>query len=117
MGGFAGRALVELVLTGVVCGVLGVQVVLRRLAFFTKSLGHVTFLGIVAASITQVDVKIGAGVAAMAAVALIGRGGVASRRRCSGLATRSVSTAGFPKRSRCTAGCSTSRRRVRPGRR
>jgi ABC-type Mn2+/Zn2+ transport system permease subunit len=80
MGGFAGRALVELVLTGVVCGVLGVQVVLRRLAFFTETLGHITFLGIVAASITQVDVKIGAGLTAMGAVAVMGRGGVASRR-------------------------------------
>lgn len=35
MTGFAERALIELVLTGMVCGVLGVQVVLRRLAFFS----------------------------------------------------------------------------------
>jgi ABC-type Mn2+/Zn2+ transport system permease subunit len=35
--------------------------VLRRLAFFAETLGHVTFLGIVAVLITQVDVKIGAG--------------------------------------------------------
>lgn len=80
MGGFAGRALMELTLLGAVCGVLGVQVVLRRLAFFTETLGHVAFLGIVVATVTQVDVKIGAGSAAMAAVALISRGGDAARR-------------------------------------
>ncbi|MEU6750018.1 metal ABC transporter permease [Spirillospora sp. NPDC046719] len=57
MTGFAGRALVELVLTAVVCGVLGVQVVLRRLAFFTHALGHVAFLDIVAASVAGADLN------------------------------------------------------------
>jgi ABC-type Mn2+/Zn2+ transport system permease subunit len=79
MSGFAGKALVELVLTGVVCGVLGVQVVLRRLAFFTETLGHIAFLGIVTATIAGVDIKIGAGVAAVGAFAVVARGGVASR--------------------------------------
>jgi ABC-type Mn2+/Zn2+ transport system permease subunit len=79
MGGFAGRALVELALVGAVCGVLGVQVVLRRLAFFTETLGHIAFLGIVAATVIEVDVKIGAGVAAVSAVAVMARGGIASR--------------------------------------
>jgi ABC-type Mn2+/Zn2+ transport system permease subunit len=49
-----GRAALELVLTGVTCGALGVQVVLRRLAFFTETLGHVVFLGIVAATVAVV---------------------------------------------------------------
>lgn len=75
MSGLAGRALVELVLTGAVCGVLGVQVVLRRLAFFTQTLGHITFLGIVVASIAGADIKIGAGAAAGCAVVVMGRGG------------------------------------------
>jgi ABC-type Mn2+/Zn2+ transport system permease subunit len=75
MTGLAGRALIELVLTGAVCGVLGVQVVLRRLAFFTETLGHITFLGIIAATVTGVDVKIGAAVAAACAVAVTGSGG------------------------------------------
>ncbi|WP_425547304.1 metal ABC transporter permease [Actinomadura vinacea] len=54
----------ELILTGMVCGVLGVQAVLRRLAYFTEALGHVAFLGIVAA-VAGADVKIGAELAAV----------------------------------------------------
>jgi ABC-type Mn2+/Zn2+ transport system permease subunit len=80
VGGFAGRALVELVLTGATCGVLGVQVVLRRLGFFAESLGHVTFLGIVVAVILGADITVGAGVAAPCAVAVMSRAGLASRR-------------------------------------
>ncbi|MEV5703631.1 metal ABC transporter permease [Actinoallomurus sp. NPDC052274] len=79
MSALTERALTELLLTGGVCGVLGVQVVLRRLAFFTETLGHVTFLGIVAAAVVGADIKIGAGIAAVGAVAVMGRGGVASR--------------------------------------
>jgi ABC-type Mn2+/Zn2+ transport system permease subunit len=85
MSGFAGRALTELVLIGAVCGALGVQVMLRRLAFFTETLGHITFLGIVAATVTGIDIKIGAAVAAACAVAVTGRDGVATRHRHSGV--------------------------------
>ncbi|GAA4620170.1 metal ABC transporter permease [Actinoallomurus vinaceus] len=80
MSGLSERALLELVLTGAVCGALGVQVVLRRLAFFTETFGHITFLGIVAATITGTDIKLGAGLAAMCAVAVTSRHGIASRR-------------------------------------
>lgn len=75
-----GRAALELVLTGMTCGALGVQVVLRRLAFFTETLGHVVFLGIVAATVVGVGLMPGAAVAAAGAVALAGRGGAASAR-------------------------------------
>jgi manganese/iron transport system permease protein len=81
MSGLTWRALTELTVTGALCGVLGVQVVLRRLAFFTESLGHLTFLGIIAATVTEIDVRIGAIVAAMGAVVVMGRGGIASRRQ------------------------------------
>jgi ABC-type Mn2+/Zn2+ transport system permease subunit len=84
MGGFAGRAAVELVLVGTACGALGVQVVLRRLAFFTETLGHVVFLGIVAATVLGADLRLGAALAAAGAVALVGRGPV-STVRSSGL--------------------------------
>jgi ABC-type Mn2+/Zn2+ transport system permease subunit len=81
MNGLTGRALAELLLIGALCGVLGVQIVLRRLAFFTESLGHVAFLGIIAATVAKVDVKIGAALAAVGAAAVMGRGGIASRRQ------------------------------------
>ncbi|GAA4490743.1 metal ABC transporter permease [Actinoallomurus oryzae] len=78
MTGFGVRAAAELIFTGATCGSLGVQVVLRRLAFFTETLGHVAFLGIVAATIVGSDIKLGAAVAAAGAVALSGRGRIAS---------------------------------------
>lgn len=81
MSGLTWRALTELTVTGAICGVLGVHVVLRRLAFFTESLGHITFLGIIVATVTEIDIKIGATVAAMGAVAVMGRGGIAPRRQ------------------------------------
>jgi manganese/iron transport system permease protein len=81
MSGLTWRALTELTVTGALCGVLGVQVVLRRLAFFTESLGHITFLGIIVATVSEIDIKIGATVAAMGAVTVMGRGGIASRRQ------------------------------------
>jgi manganese/iron transport system permease protein len=80
MGGFAERAAVELVLVGTACGALGVQVVLRRLAFFTETLGHVVFLGIVAATVVNTDIRVGAALAAAGAVVLARRGTVATAR-------------------------------------
>jgi ABC-type Mn2+/Zn2+ transport system permease subunit len=44
------RALVEIVLLAVLAGVLGAWIVLRRLAFFTHSVGTATFPGLVVAS-------------------------------------------------------------------
>ena len=81
MSALTGRALTELLLVGALCGVLGVQTVLRRLAFFTHTVGHISLLGIVAATVAGLDIKIGAALAATGAVAVMGRGGIASRRQ------------------------------------
>ena len=88
------RATAEVLLAGALAGLIGVQVVLRRLAFFTMALTHATFPGVVAASIIGVNIFVG-GVAAGAVVAL----GVAalSRRRGqnSAAATGVMISAGF----------------------
>src|ERR1051325_10858881 len=72
------RAAAEVVLAGALAGLIGVQVVLRRLSFFTMALTHATFPGVVLASIIGVNIMLG-GVVAGSVVAL----GVAalSRRR------------------------------------
>ena len=48
---FFRRALVEAVLVGIVAGVVGVHVMLRRLPFFVVAMSHATFPGVVLASI------------------------------------------------------------------
>jgi ABC-type Mn2+/Zn2+ transport system permease subunit len=63
------RATAEVVLVGALAGLVGVQVVLRRLSFFTMALTHATFPGVVAASIIGVNIYLG-GVAAGTVVAL-----------------------------------------------
>jgi ABC-type Mn2+/Zn2+ transport system permease subunit len=57
---FAQRALVEVVLVGVLCGVVGVHVLLRRLTFFAMTMGHATFPGVAVAALLGVDLLIGA---------------------------------------------------------
>jgi ABC-type Mn2+/Zn2+ transport system permease subunit len=73
------RAVVEVVLAGALAGLVGVQVVLRRLSFFTMALTHATFPGVVAASIIGVNILIGGavagGVIALAVAALTRRRG------------------------------------------
>ena len=73
------RATAEVVLVGALAGLIGVQVVLRRLSFFTMALTHATFPGVVAAAIIGVDIYLG-GVVAGAVVAL----GVAALSRRQG---------------------------------
>lgn len=80
---FMQRALVEAVLVGVVCGAVGVHVLLRRLPFFTLALGHATFPGVVLASLLGVDLLLGAGmfgIAVVLAVAFLGASGQGSGR-------------------------------------
>ncbi|MFI1990847.1 metal ABC transporter permease [Actinoplanes sp. NPDC020271] len=88
------RATAEVILVGLLAGLIGVQVVLRRLSFFTMALTHATFPGVVAASIIGVNILIGGAVAG-AAVAL----GVAALTRRRGqdaaAATGVVLSAGF----------------------
>jgi ABC-type Mn2+/Zn2+ transport system permease subunit len=68
--GFVRRAAVELALVGSACGALGVQVVLRRMAFYTETLGHVAFPGVLVAAIAGKSLALGAAVTSAAAVAL-----------------------------------------------
>ena len=58
---FARRALLEAVMVGGLCGVVGVHVLLRRLPFFTMALGHATFPGVVLAALLGVNLFLGAG--------------------------------------------------------
>lgn len=72
---FAQRALLEAVMIGIVSGVIGVHVLLRRLPFFTLAMGHATFPGVVLAALAGVNLLLGAGVFGMlvvVAVALLG---------------------------------------------
>jgi manganese/iron transport system permease protein len=72
---FAQRALLESVMVGIVSGVIGVHVLLRRLPFFTLAMGHATFPGVVLAALLGVNLLLGAGIFGMlvvVAVALLG---------------------------------------------
>lgn len=56
---FFQRALVEAVLVGVVAGVVGVHVLLRRLPFFVVAMSHATFPGVVIASMLGCSLFLG----------------------------------------------------------
>ena len=68
---YAQRALVEVVLVGVLCGVVGVHVVLRRLSFFAMTMGHATFPGVALASVLGIDLLLGAGAFGVVLVLLV----------------------------------------------
>lgn len=94
MSSFYWLALVESVVLGLLCGVVGTIVVLRRRAFFTVALTHATFPGGVAAAIGGFSVLLGAGVFSVALVAImtaISR----VRRQGSQVASGVVLTGGF----------------------
>jgi ABC-type Mn2+/Zn2+ transport system permease subunit len=59
--GYARQALVEALLVGALCGLVGVHVVLRRLSFFTMAMTHATFPGVVLAALVGVDLLLGSG--------------------------------------------------------
>jgi manganese/iron transport system permease protein len=65
------RALVEVVLLGVLGGVLGVHLLLRRKAFVTEALQHTVFPGVAIAFLTGRSLLVGALVAAVASVLLL----------------------------------------------
>ena len=71
---FFQRALVEAVLVGVVAGVVGVHVLLRRLPFFVVAMSHATFPGVAIASALGLSLFVGGSafglVVVVAAVAL-----------------------------------------------
>ena len=68
---FMARALAEVLLLGLLGGVVGVHVLLRRLAFLTEALQHTVFPGIVIAFVTGQSLLAGALVAAMVTIVLL----------------------------------------------
>jgi ABC-type Mn2+/Zn2+ transport system permease subunit len=62
------RAVLEAVLLGAVGGLISVQIVLRRLPFFTVAMTHATFPGVILAAIAGVDLYVGTGVFGMLVV-------------------------------------------------
>ncbi|RSM48056.1 metal ABC transporter permease [Actinoplanes sp. ATCC 53533] len=84
----------EAVLVGALAGLIGVQVVLRRLSFFTMALTHATFPGVVAAAIVGVNIYLGgalAGVLVACGVAALSR----RRGQDAAAATGVILSAGF----------------------
>jgi manganese/iron transport system permease protein len=68
-------ALLELLIAGTVCGVVGVHVVLRRLPFLTIGLAHATFPGLVIAGLLGINLvagTLGFGLLVVLAIALLG---------------------------------------------
>lgn len=63
------RALTEAVLLGAVGGLVSVQIVLRRLPFFTLAMTHATFPGVVLAAVAGVDLYAGGGLFGVLVVA------------------------------------------------
>ena len=68
---FMARALVELLLVGSLGGIVGVHVLLRRMAFFTEALQHTIFPGIAIAFVAGQSLLLGAFVAAAFTVAML----------------------------------------------
>jgi ABC-type Mn2+/Zn2+ transport system permease subunit len=56
------RAILEAVLLGTVGGLISVQIMLRRLPFFTLAMTHATFPGVILATIAGVDLYAGSSV-------------------------------------------------------
>lgn len=76
---FFRRALMEAVLVGIVAGVVGVHVLLRRLPFFVVAMSHATFPGIVVASVAGFSLFLGGsgfGLVVVLAVVALGAGKV-----------------------------------------
>lgn len=91
---YARRALVEALLVGALCGVVGVHVVLRRLSFFTMAMTHATFPGVVLASLVGVDLLLGSG--AFGILVVLGVAALSARPRSdSSAAVGVVLSAGF----------------------
>lgn len=91
---YARRALVEALLVGALCGVVGVHVVLRRLSFFTMAMTHATFPGVVLASLVGVDLLLGSG--AFGVLVVLGVAALSTRPRSdSSAAVGVVLSAGF----------------------
>jgi ABC-type Mn2+/Zn2+ transport system permease subunit len=86
------RAVMEAVGVGAICGALGAHVVLRRLSFFTVTISHATFPGVVIASILGASLFLGGAVTALAVVVAVGI--VGSQRRLDSSTATGVVLAG-----------------------
>jgi ABC-type Mn2+/Zn2+ transport system permease subunit len=86
------RALAEAVLAGALAGIVGVQVVVRRLSFFTMALTHATFPGVVAAAIVGVNIYLGGALAGI--VVALGVAALSRRRGQDASAATGVVLAG-----------------------
>jgi ABC-type Mn2+/Zn2+ transport system permease subunit len=89
---FMQRALIEAVLAGVVCGITGVHVLLRRLPFFAMAMGHATFPGVVLASLLGLDLLLGAGLFGLVIVLAVA--GLGATRRIDETSATGVVLAG-----------------------
>ncbi|MBL7495356.1 metal ABC transporter permease [Frankia sp. CNm7] len=69
--GYTQRALAEAAIVGVLCGAVGVHVVLRRLSFLATALTHATFPGVVIAALLGVHLVLGAGVFGLLLVGVV----------------------------------------------
>ncbi|MBL7491759.1 metal ABC transporter permease [Frankia sp. AgB1.9] len=69
--GYTRRALAEAALVGLLCGAVGVHIVLRRLSFLTVALTHATFPGVVLAALLGVPLVLGAGVFGLVIVGVV----------------------------------------------
>jgi zinc/manganese transport system permease protein len=92
--GYFDLALIAAVVIGALSGLVGTLVVLRRRVFFAQALTHATFPGAVGAAMLGVSVPLGA---AVASVAIVGVMGLVQRVRRQGsqVASGIVLTAGF----------------------
>jgi len=86
------RAAAEAILVGALAGLIGVQVVLRRLSFFTMALTHATFPGVVVAAIIGVNIYLGGAFAG--AVVAVGVAALSRSRGQNGAAATGVLLAG-----------------------
>jgi ABC-type Mn2+/Zn2+ transport system permease subunit len=72
--GLLRRATIDAIVVGALCGAVGVHVVLRKLPFFTASLAHASFPGIVLADLLGLPPLLGALVVAWSLAAVMGTG-------------------------------------------
>lgn len=77
------EAVLQVGVAGVVCGVVGVHVVLRRLSFLTMGLTHATFPGLVLAGIFGINLVVGSLAFSLVVVTVITLLGAADRMESS----------------------------------
>ena len=91
--GFMSRALIEVVLLGVIGAAIGVHVLLRRMTFFTEALQHTIFPGLAIAFALDASLLLGALIAA--AISVVALVGLVRNERINTDAALAVITAGF----------------------